>query len=493
MIDPVTWWNINGTWSDTFRGCRIFTVTDEAVTMQAKGKASTPCPTQGHMITIPGQPEPISRFQAMTEYKFRGNYRAAMSEVEFVYMNSDIPYIRVGTDYFKIILKRDRYGVDRRTIKGWKKEEIKLDHGSDILTVVHRFDDFCIVPDNMEFNLVQNNCYNIYAPFNHQPHSRPVHESQIPVTMGLMRHVFGDQLRLGLIYFKVLYELPKQHLPILTLVSPERSTGKTTVLNWIEMIFGDNYILINPEDLSSSFNSSYATKNIIAIEETLIEKVHAGEKLKAITTAKSISVNQKHVANYSLPFFGKVILCTNKEKDFMRVDEEEIRFWVRRLRPIDSINTAIEDQLMEEIPMFLRYIKDLPPVDLTRSRMVFTPDELANEFLQAVKMESYSGLRKELRILIENHFNQHSGMSEFRASASDIKTHWFPNNNQITHHYISKVLRDEMKMVAEMCRYNPMGTGDPLSKVSGRCYTFYRSDYAEQPLEMAEQDRDLPF
>jgi len=52
------------------------------------------------------------------------------------------------------------------------------------------------------------------------------------------------------------------------------------------MIFGDNFIQINPEDLSSQFNSSYASKNIIAIDETVIEKSHASEKLKSIATAK---------------------------------------------------------------------------------------------------------------------------------------------------------------------------------------------------------------
>ena len=73
-------------------------------------------------------------------------------------------------------------------------------------------------------------------------------------------------------YMKVLYENPKQILPILVLVSEERETGKTTFLNWIQMLFGENSILISSNNITSDFNSSYATKNIILIDEALIEK-----------------------------------------------------------------------------------------------------------------------------------------------------------------------------------------------------------------------------
>jgi hypothetical protein len=42
-------------------------------------------------------------------------------------------YIRVGTDYFKIIEKKDRYNIERIELKRWTKEEIKQDHGVRLL------------------------------------------------------------------------------------------------------------------------------------------------------------------------------------------------------------------------------------------------------------------------------------------------------------------------------------------------------------------------
>jgi hypothetical protein len=94
-------------------------------------------------------------------------------------------------------------------------------------------------------------------------------------------------------------------MPILVMVSKERQTGKTTFLNWLNMVFGDNMANISPDDLINGFNSTYASSNIIAVEETLIEKAITVEKIKALATQKFISVNQKFITQYRMPFFGK--------------------------------------------------------------------------------------------------------------------------------------------------------------------------------------------
>jgi hypothetical protein len=45
----------------------------------------------------------VSKFMLLTAVKFKGDTFAAMSYVNFELMKSEIPYIRVGTDYFKLI------------------------------------------------------------------------------------------------------------------------------------------------------------------------------------------------------------------------------------------------------------------------------------------------------------------------------------------------------------------------------------------------------
>lgn len=399
----------------------------------------------------------ISKFMLLTACKFKGDSFAAMSHVNFFLMKNEIPYIRVGGDYYKIIEKIDRYGGKNRLLKVWKKDEIKEDHTKALLKMIYKYDDFTIIPNNKTFIPVQNGCFNLYSRFNHEEVTKDVSVKDIPFSIGVMKHIFGEQFDLGLKYMKLLYEHPTQILPILSLVSTERGTGKTTFLNWVQMIFGENSVMISPEDLMRGFNSIYATKNIIMVDETVVEKSTTVEKLKSLATAKTISISQKFVSEYSIPFYAKIILCTNKEKDFMRIDEEEIRFWVRKIKPVTNLNTNIESDLFNEIPKFLRFLSSLPEIDFSKSRMVFTNDEITTENLIHIKEESRSQLYKEIEILVEDHFNQ-SAINEFYATPTDLKDRWFKSNNQIGTSYIRKVLKDEMKFeTQELMRYNPFG------------------------------------
>lgn len=417
----------------------------------------------------------ISKFMLLTAVKFKGDYSAAISFVTFYVMKSEVPYIRVGTNYFKMIKKHDRYNNENFILKPWNKDEIKLDHGKQILSLIYKFDDFTIVPSNLDYQPVLNNCYNLYCKFVHVPYSKPVTMDMMPATMGVMNQIFGEQLDLGFKYMKVLYERPWQILPVLSLVSFKRGTGKTTYLNWIQMLFGENCTLINPADLTISFNDSYATKNIIMIDETVIDKAHTIEKLKSIATAKTMSVSQKFVNHYSVPFYGKIIMCTNKETDFMRIDEEEVRFWVRKLEPLESkLDTNIEEKLFNEIPMFLRYISDLPEIDYSRSRMVFTEDEIKTASLFNIKEESKSTLRKEIEYFVTDVFDNYPGMEYFEMTPKDIKDKWFLRNQNVSISYIRKVLKEEMKVPysGEVKRYRGLPGEDLLNQKLGRVYKF---------------------
>ena len=176
---------------------------------------------------------------------------------------------------------------------------MELDHGKEYLRNVPRYDNFCIDPNNLSYKPVIGNCYNLYAEFRHEPE-----EGDWTWSDRIMQHVFGDQITLGMKYIQALYLNPDKALPILVLVSRERMTGKTTFLNWLNMIFGANMVVIAPDDLIGGFNSVYAKANIIGIEETMLDKAISIEKLKSLSTGKFISVNTKFVSQYKIPFFG---------------------------------------------------------------------------------------------------------------------------------------------------------------------------------------------
>lgn len=386
-----------------------------------------------------------------------------------------IPYIRVGTDYFKIIKCKDRFNISGSELKRWLKAEIIEDHGKHYIYQIPKYDKFCIEPDNFSYQPVVDNCYNLYHPFRHREELGECRWSKI-----IMEHVFGEQAAIGYRYLQCLYLHPRRMLPILVLVSRERQTGKTTFLNWLNMIFGNNMVVINPSDLAGDFNASYACANIIAIEETLIEKSITIEKLKAMSTGKFISVNQKYVNHYKLPFYGKLIMASNNEDRFARVDEEEIRFFVRKLGKPLFENHNIEEELVKEIPAFLHFLSSLPPVDFSVGRVPFTLAELKNDSLDAVKKESKSSLYKDLvEHFIDLFNNEAANENHIYANAVDIKNKWFQYNSQIDAPYIRKVIRNEFNMKpCPQTRYYLLGDRNINSK-SGTPFQFNRDQFEE--------------
>jgi hypothetical protein len=392
--------------------------------------------------------EYLTLFEFATVECFKGDFMGLYNYVYLNILRFDLPFIRVGVDYYKKNYKKNRYGGIDVELKGWNKNTLIDDYGKDVVKMIPKFDDFTIVPDNVEYKPVIGSYYNLYNEFTHVPVECDSTE-KLKTIHGLMEHIFGDQTDLGYKYLKILYENPKQALPILVLVSEARQTGKTTFLNLLQIIFTNNYVLISPNDLTNDFNGTYATKNIIGIDETAIDKQSSIEKLKAIATQKSIMVNQKHVAQYSIPFFGKVVICSNREKDFMRIDEAEIRFWVRKVPVLNDINANIENEMFAEVPHLLGYLKQLPCVDYSKSRMVFTKSEIETEQLKKVVEKSKSGLYKELYIIFKNMFANYTLTPKLPdhvlATPTDIKNKFFDKNSGISVAYINEVLKDEFK------------------------------------------------
>jgi hypothetical protein len=428
-------------------------------------------------------------FQILVKLRFNGNYNAAINWIMQKYFGEEVPYVRVGVDYYKLIKKVDRYNLTRVELKAWRKDEIKQDFGKDYLQRLPLFDDFTIIPDNFNYKQVVHNCFNLYKPFAHQPKEGLYNWSRT-----LMEHIFGEQIELGYRYLQALYLYPKRMLPILVLVSNERQTGKTTFLNWLNMIFGDNMANIAPEDLTGSFNHVYATSNIIAVEETLIEKSITVEKIKALATGKFLTVNQKFVNQYKVPFYGKIILASNNEDKFARIDEEEIRFFVRKVEKPKTYNHNIEEELMHEIPAFLYFLKSRPDIDWSKDRSGFTPEEIYNQSLANVKNESKTGLFKDLHELITDWFNN-SLSNVLYVAPIDVKNEWFANNSRIDIQYIKSVFKKEFKLKPneKVIRYNPF---EKVSK-TGTPYALKRGDFVENELNNTDFDPDdkddLPF
>jgi len=344
-----------------------------------------------------------------------------------------------------------------------------------------------MVPDNITFNPVVNNCYNLYSEFKHIPK-----EGDWTWTKYLLEHVFGEQYELGIRYMQILYLYPDKQTVILVMVSAIKQTGKTTFLNWINMLFGDNMAMLSSSDFLSSFNY-YGRKNIIAIEETLFEKKLTMEKLKALATQKYITINEKFIAQYMIPFYGKIILTSNYEDKFALVDPDEIRFFVRKLGEPIHTNHAIETELLKEIPAFLDYLQSLSPLEWKNppSRSGFSAQELLNENLIAVKKESRPGLYKDIEMHIADFFYNNKQFF-FLATPQDIKNKFFRDENRNQISYIRTILKDDFKMQPEkLKKYYPFEDETAAPK-TGRPYRFNRTDFVTKDEDLVTNET-TPF
>jgi len=396
------------------------------------------------------------------------------------FLKNQSNYVRVGIDYYKVLEKEDRYGIKRTELKKWSKDEIKLDYGNQFLYDIDKYDDFILAPDNKKYSAKHGTYYNLYAQFTHKPK-----QGDWTWTKVLIQHIFQEQYELGLKYLQCLYLFPRQALPVLVLVSKERQTGKSTFIDWLMTIFGANMVIINPADLSREFNGSYSRSNIIAIEETLIEKSHIVEKVKALSTQKTINANLKNINDFQIPFFAKIIMASNNERKFMKIDSEEIRFFVRKIATPTVTNHNILTDMITEIPAFLYELESMPKLDFSKSRMLFTGEELENDSLSSVKNESHSWLYKELIGIFEDYFNNQFVGETLKCTPKEIKDNFFPNNSNASASYIKDVLIDEFKLtrsdkiISYKCLNNDVfKTGTP--------YSISRSDIITQEIEENE-------
>ena len=207
------------------------------------------------------------------------------------------------------------------------------------------------MPSHLNYQRKVENFYNRYHPFVHEP--KPGSPTKV---IGFLGHVFGEQLDIGLDYFKVLLLYPTQMLPILCLVSRERNTGKTTFLNFLKAVFGDNMTINSNEDFRSNFNAEWANKLIIGVDETFLDRKEDSERIKSLSTSKYYKVEAKGIDRQEIEFFGKFVLCSNNEDSFIHVDATEIRYWIRKLPVLQNDDRDLLPKLREEIPFFVHHL-----------------------------------------------------------------------------------------------------------------------------------------
>ena len=304
-------------------------------------------------------------------------------------------FIRVGTTLYKIVDQpRNDGGYVRKRI-AWNSETLRQDYGKDYMASVPKYDGFCTVPDHVGYQPVVGKFLNLYEPISHQPQ-----EGDFPCIRSLVEHIFGEQYELGMDYLQLLYLYPVQKLPILLLVSEERNTGKSTFLNFLKAVFQNNVTFNTNEDFRSQFNSDWAGKLLIMVDEVLLNRREDSERLKNLSTTLSYKVEAKGKDRDEIGFFAKFVLCSNNEHLPVIIDIGETRYWVRKIVPLKNDDTDFLQKLKAEIPAFLHFLQHRQLSTEKESRMWFNPKQLETDALRKIIRSNRNRLEIEMAELL---------------------------------------------------------------------------------------------
>ena len=204
---------------------------------------------------------------------------------------------------------------------------------------------------------------------------------------------------------------------------------------------------IKGDSFGSQFNSDWASMLLVAIDEVFFDKKEITERLKYLSTTNKDKIEAKGKDREEAEFFAKFILCSNNEDNFIQIDENEIRFWIRKINPIKQENTEFLKNLITEIPQFLKFLKDRKFSTQKFTRMWFTPAQIRTKALQKLVFKNANKLELKIIELLYEFFESNEDQ-EINVVPQDIlsmvnrmfrPTYWTRND-------VRNVLKDSWKL-----------------------------------------------
>ena len=396
-------------------------------------------------------------------------------------LRNESPFVRVGTTLYKIVNQPRLNGgyVKKRIV--WNNETLRQDYGKDYLANVPKYDGFCTVPDHVNYRQVIDNFLNLYEPIGHQPK-----EGDFSHIQALLHHIFGEQYELGMDYLQLLYLQPVQKLPILLLVSEERNTGKSTFLNFLKAMFRNNVTFNTNEDFRSRFNSDWAGKLIIVVDEVLLNRREDSERLKNLSTTLSYKVEAKGKDRDEIAFFAKFVLCSNNERLPVIIDPGETRYWVRKIHHLENDDTHFLQKLIEEIPAFLYFLQHRSLTTQNVSRMWFSPKQTETAALLKIIRCNKSKYEVEAAELIKE-IMECMEIDSFSFCLNDLLILLNLSQVRIDKHWLRKIVTEDWKLIPApngltyttyLFACNKERRFEPIRRV-GRYYTITRKQLDE--------------
>jgi hypothetical protein len=367
---------------------------------------------------------------------FYNKYQSLIQERTFVYKNTKYyhdgeklkavwygeaaNYLRVGINYYKKCVFINKHKDPELVLNDWSIGEISRDYynNKEFINQILKFDMFCNIPDHSpnykKIHIIDS--LGIVSRLNNRYHQldHEIKNGEWPTIEKFLKHIFacenlsGESLyNFGLDYIQILFTNPLQRLPVLCPVSKSKNTGKSTFLEFLRLIFKENCTILDNERFTGKFTSHFIDKLVICIDESFIpvEQKLMKERIKNFSTAQKMWLEAKGKPAQEIDYFGKLILASNDETNFMQIDDDENRFCVIKVEKLESDDPMILDKMKLEIPAFLHFIINRTlhyPVN--QSRFSFQPSIYKTKALLQVQERMQSKVKLEILEFLKESF-----------------------------------------------------------------------------------------
>lgn len=329
----------------------------------------------------------------------------------------------------------------------WSLEAITRRYGKDrtskIIAEMPNYDGEVTVPQNIDYHPVIGRYINAYQPLRYKPMAG-ANWSHI---QQLLKHIFEEHYEYGLDYVQLLYIQPTVKLPVILLVSEETGTGKSTFCNLLKEIFGANATELTNDNLRSQFTSTWMSKLVVYVEETLLDRREDSEKIKNLVTALKGQSEAKCKDRIEVPLFAKFIMCSNDEDRPVVLSPEDSRFWVRKVKPIKKKRQDEDffEECKKEIPYFLYYLTQRQLSTTKQDRLWFARDLIVTDAWRRIVNNSRTSLEMQMAELLTE-IMENCNQESLCYTTKDLLKLLEQDNIKCDRRAVIKVLKNKWKL-----------------------------------------------
>jgi len=329
----------------------------------------------------------------------------------------------IGADYDTelhryMLIGNDIYMLVNRQLKLVTQNRFTINHPKAALRTVHRYVDFVSEPGYLNFQPVINQHYNKF----NLPTWR-AKQGKWSTIEHYLRHISGSQYEMILDYLQISLTDPKQKLPILILMSYEKNTGKTTFLELLKALFGQNVAVPTPGQFELEWNEHWVHEHFVFIDEAerLQKASEVASKLKRNCYANTAELIRKGKGTTYIPFNGRFVITSNQASGFIEIDEQDDRWWILNVPTRKgAFDPDYITKMQSEISAFAHFLIGRKISTENIGRGWFAPELLRTEALEAVIAINKPKIETDLTDYFSEWFEKHPEKKECNFLISDL-------------------------------------------------------------------------